>query len=205
MGYWGTVVANLLLGFYFVYAISASINRKNFRIGQFVILPVALIFGLFIASPIDGYHLTQLEKTHDLVDQTYGSDNSQLGGDYALFTQASSPTAIEIQNVQNDASTTSLALQQDMSALETVKTAYEQQVPDVSQQLAIEQIDKTFAIAALRQQQYAILQQLMAYAATVNFSALTKSQAQEINSKEQQIDALDEQASNLVYKLENNE
>jgi hypothetical protein len=205
MGQWGSVVANLLYGSFFVYAIIASVNRKSFRIGQFVILPIAIIFGLFIAGPINGYSLSQLQKSHSFIDLMYGVDNSQVADDYAFFIQSSLPSAADIKNIQNDASTTSSALQQDVSILEAIRAVYEQQVPNVPQQLAIEQINKTIAIAAVYQRQYTVVQQLMAYAATVNFSALTKSQAAEINSMEQQINAFQKQASSLAYKLANNE
>ena len=86
-----------------------------------------------------------------------------------------------------------------------MKAVYQQQVPNISQQLTIEQIDKTIAIAVVLEQQIPVVQQLMAYAATVNFKAITEPQAQEINSMEQQINALQKQASNLTYKLQHNE
>lgn len=198
---WAGAVYALLFGFYILFAIKISVNRKNFRISHLVILP--LIFLASFAVPlIDNQKINELQKNQALLEGKYTNDSGVISSSYALFFQRQAPNRAEIQNVIDGVHKRESRKQEILTNISALEIEYKNDLPRVQQQEALEYLNFKRQVIALDAEQGEKLENFMEYALTLNFANLTQKQLDEIIERRNEIDSYGEKFTQLQYEIQ---
>jgi hypothetical protein len=200
--HWFSALFIVVWSGYFVYAIKAPLNRKTFRIANFIILPT-LIAMVVAGQYLDTGNIIPLQQKEALLEQQFANDNSTLASYYGIFLQDQHPTASEIQDVL-DAKTERDKRIQDVAAnVNALQIEFEKEDPSIPQRKTLEGYRFFLELNDLNKQQGDKLEEFMNYASGVDFNKLTPQQVSDISGYKKQVQDFQDQLTQVQSQWSN--
>jgi len=187
---------------YFVFALTAPINRRNHMIAQVVLLPLVIILSLAVTE-LDNLKLTGMVKAETLLENQYSDDTDNINNLYSRFLQSDSPSRVDMQNILTAIDKRDAKYQEILTSLGNIRAEYEKQLPATDQLKNIEHTDDFLAVLAAQQAQTDKAKEVMQYAEQLNFAYLSDAQMQKLSDLESQIVALGDPITQAQFKMDN--
>ena len=197
--HWVGALVALILGSYFIYAIKASLTRRNYRIAHFVLLPAYII--LLSTYPLfDNGNIPELTKQENLAEQQFLNESSALNGAYVLFLQREVPGKREFDEIRSSIARRETKIAEIVSLVEQLQEEYKKQLPTVAQKKTLERMRYFLQIMEENGAKAAKLEEMMTYAERVNFNALTDKQISDLQTLKEEIDAFNARITDIQFE-----
>jgi hypothetical protein len=201
-GYWFGPIIHLLIIAYFIFAIKAPVNRRNYRLAHLIMLPILVI--LLIAWPqFDNLNMDELSDKQVLLEQQLTTENAQLSGNYVLFLQREAPSHADMTAVQESIVARDKRIHEVLANLDTLEAEERKQIPSVAMEKGHEHNRYFRMTLATHLEQSQKANELMEYAKTLDFQALTDAQREELRIRMKEIDDLNLRFTEIDFELEN--
>jgi hypothetical protein len=199
-GFWFGPVVHLLFAVYFAFALLAPLTRKNHRIANFVLLPIA-IAALFAWGEFDNGNLQSLSEQYALREQQFVQDAAVLQGAYNIFLQKENPINADITSVRDAIDKREARIQELFASISELEKEYERHLPNVAQRKILEQYGYLKRLLTIHQEQAQVLDEFMVYASGVNFAMISDEQAMRIVDYKTQIDEIGMKLAEVEFEL----
>ncbi|MBY0293887.1 hypothetical protein K2Q08_00985 [Patescibacteria group bacterium] len=198
--HWYGALMALAFSGYFIYAIKAQLNSKNFKVAHYIILPLLLI-ALAASSPFDNGKIHDLTKQYDLLQQQIRDAATELNSSFINFSD--DPNSIDAKNLQR--SLEKYTQRMDMIAINNheLQAEYQKQIPSISQKKSLEKLRFDLQFIDIYRTQSDKMQKLINYSNNLNFQSLTQTQLETLNALEQEINADLDRITQLQFELAN--
>jgi hypothetical protein len=198
-GHWYGAFLGLVAGGYFVYAIKAPLNRKNYRIANFLLLPILII--LSSAAPyFDNGKIPDLVKNGDLLEQQFFDESNNTSTVYNLFLQKEIPRSQEIRAVKAAIERRDAKLQEVLVNIDQLKGEYEKQIPNVFQKKTLAGYEYLIQTMNLNKAQGDKLMEFMQYAEKLDFSRLSEAELAKLSDFSDQVQEFNRKLTEVQFE-----
>lgn len=176
----------VFMSVYFVYASSMKITRRNFKIANYVLLPL-FFAGIIAVGPFSEKKMDDLMKTQSLLEQQFSDGSAKIDNLYTLYLQKDSASTYEIANLINAVNDRNSKISEISTNLEKIKLEYEKELPSIKQKETYEKIKYINDLMDLHIKQGQKIVQLMEFIEKHNDLALSEKDKGEINQLKNEI------------------
>jgi hypothetical protein len=199
---WTAALAVVLFGVYFVFAIKAPISRSNFRIANFILLPLFIIVSMALLA-LGNSKLNELGKIDTQLSQQASTQNSTIAQAYAIFLQKNYPTSVDIKSVKDADEKGKEFEAQILANIDNAEIEYQKQLPSISQQKELYYLLNYRKFINLIVAQEEKMEEYMDYASSLDFHNLSSAELEKMNSFKNEIDGFDNQITDVSFTMSN--
>lgn len=198
---WIGVISSILPIIYFLYAVKSNRNLKNYRISNYVILPLMVIFTVslsYFAHPT----LRKLFKDESRLEKEYNNASTDAGNAYAVIFKKDTINSVDVQNIEDKVVIVEEKINRLLLALDELEKEQNKQFPSTEKLKTLENIDQVRTIQKIFLEQAKKIKEFMDYLQTVNLNSLTENQKLEISRYVNTVEAYNSQARDVILSFE---
>jgi hypothetical protein len=197
---WASIIASVILAVYVGFALSLSMNRMNFRIVHYLLLPL-LFVGPYVASLAMARDMNDLDRTYSQSWEQFSTETDEINGEYGLYLDKEIPDAILIQDVEDAIAKRDTIILTVEENRQKLQQRLHKEMPMVVQQKWLERIRLEGLLLEAHTKQTDALKELMAYSKKVNFRSLSADQRQTLSDMMESVDATSKEIDDVYFLL----
>lgn len=179
---WYGLIINTIFCLYILYSLRSNINRKNYKIINFVVLPLALVATIALSSFSDG-QISNLWKKEVKVDQQVVNLNSDINAVYINITDEQKVAKkVDMQKVLDKLNERDQKFVEIRGLFEQIRKEYANELPSISKIKDYKFIDNLLISMEINQRQSDKIKEFMKYYLTLNPSSISASQREKIDT-----------------------
>ncbi|MES2436855.1 MAG: hypothetical protein V4519_02495 [Patescibacteria group bacterium] len=198
---WILIVSQILFGGYFIFALSAPLNRKNHRIAHKIILPAIIIIMVALGTYEAG-RIMGMWKNQNKLDKEFANANTDAGTAYTAFIQSQNPNLVEIERIRDAMNRRNERLENLAVATIELREEYNKQSKSEQQQLALKNITIILSLIDLNRKQGNVLIEFMDYCEGIDLQNISEEEGTIIGGYMTGIESLNSEIRDTALKLD---